>query len=88
MLVVTIDLFPGGNPQRRRTVGTLHIANASDLSEVSDYRIEATQAFNPVTGSRAGIGSCEVIGHNRRQSIWKLLAKAAEAAERAEFDEL
>jgi hypothetical protein len=88
LLVVTVDLLPGGDPERRRTIGSLRIANASNLADISDYRIVAVQAANPLTGATAGIGSCEVIGHDRRQAIWSLLAKAAEAAARAEFDEL
>jgi hypothetical protein len=88
MLLVSIELVPGGNPLRRRAIGSLRIANATGLSDVSDYQIEAMQAATPLTGAAAGIGSCEVIGHDRRQSIWCLLAKVAEAAARAEFDEL
>jgi hypothetical protein len=88
LLVVTVDLLPGGNPERRRTIASLRIANASDLADISDYRVVAVQAANPLAGSPAGIGSCEVTSHDRRQSIWALLAKAAAAATRAEFDEL
>jgi hypothetical protein len=88
LLVITIDLYPGGNSQRRRTIASLRIANISGLADISDYDVKAIQAANPLTGSPAGIGSSEVLGHDRRQSIWTLLAKAARAAEGAEFDEL
>jgi hypothetical protein len=63
------------------------IANVSDLAEVSDYRIEAVEARNPLTGSPALIASCKVAGHDRRQCVWALIEKAAEAARKAEFDE-
>jgi hypothetical protein len=88
LLVITIDLVPGGNPELRRTVGSLRIANKSDLADISNYSVKAVQAANPLAGSPAGIRSCEVTGHDRRQGIWALLAKAAEAAARAELDEL
>ena len=35
-LVVTIDLVPGGNAERRRTIGSFRIANISDPADVSD----------------------------------------------------
>jgi hypothetical protein len=44
MLVVTIDLVPGGNAERRRTIGSFRIANISDPADVSDYRVEPVQA--------------------------------------------
>jgi hypothetical protein len=88
MIHVTVDLLPGGDPERRRTIGTLRIANASYLADISDYAVKAVQAANPLTGSPPGIGCCEVIGHDRRQAIWALIARAAEAALKAEYDEL
>jgi hypothetical protein len=72
---------PGRKSGVRRTVGSLRIANRSDLADISDYCVEALKAANPLTGSPPGIASCEVIGHNRRQSIWTLLAKAARRRE-------
>jgi hypothetical protein len=32
--------------------------------------------------------ACEVVGHDRRQSVWALVAKAAEATCKAEHDEM
>src|SRR6476646_4259264 len=37
MLVVRIELWPGGAPDRAREIGRLGIANVSDMAEVSDY---------------------------------------------------
>jgi len=37
MLVVTIDLVPGGDESCRRTIGSMRIANLSNLAEASDY---------------------------------------------------
>lgn len=88
MIHVTVDLIPGGFAPARRTIGTLRIANVSDLADISDYAVDFLQAANPLTDSKPCNGSCEVRGHDRRQSIWALLARAAEAAMNAEFDEL
>jgi hypothetical protein len=52
MLVVTVDLVPGGYEAHRRTIGSMRIANVSNLSDVSDYVVEATESANP-TNRRA-----------------------------------
>jgi hypothetical protein len=72
----------------RRTIGTLRIANISDLAEISDYAVDVLEAANPLAGTKPRNASCSVEGHDRRQSIWALIAKAAEAAMKAEYDEL
>jgi hypothetical protein len=88
LLVVTIDLVPAGNPELRRTIGTMRVANVSGLADVSDYAIDIMEAANPLTGTKPRNASCAVEEHDRRQSIWVLLAKAAQAAMQAEFDDL
>jgi hypothetical protein len=87
MLKITIDLIPGGFAPLKRTIATMRIANLSDLADCSDYRIEATEGRNPLTGDPPRSASCEVTGHDRRQSVWALVAKAAEAACEAEYGE-
>lgn len=77
MLVVTVDLVPGGYEPYRRTIGTMRIANVSDLANVSDYAVDATENANPLSGTALRNTKCTVRAHNRRQSIWALLAKAS-----------
>ncbi|MHC2674478.1 hypothetical protein ACVI1J_006641 [Bradyrhizobium diazoefficiens] len=55
MLVVTIQLWPGGSSALRRPVATMHIGNVSDLADVSDYHVIAMETANPVTGTPPGI---------------------------------
>lgn len=88
MIFLTVDLIPGGFAPARRTLATLRIANASDLADISDYDVDFLQAANPLAGTEACVGSCRVEGHDRRQSIWTLIAKAASAAVEAESDQL
>ncbi|MGY3618450.1 hypothetical protein [Bradyrhizobium sp. USDA 10063] len=88
MLVITVDLLPGGYESHRRTMGTMRIANVSDLADASDYAVDVREGGNPLTGSPARRARCWVTGHDRRQAVRALLAKAAEAAGKAEFDEL
>jgi hypothetical protein len=88
MIHVTIDLIPGGLQPMRRTIATLRIANVTELADASDYIVDVLEAANPLAGTNPRNGSCRVEGHDRRQSIWALLARAAEAAMKADYDEL
>jgi len=88
MLKVTIDLVPGGFSPLKRTIATMRIANVSDLADKSDYRVEVMEGRNPLTGEPPRSAFCDVVGHDRRQSVWALVAKAAEAALKVEHDEL
>jgi hypothetical protein len=88
MIHITIDLIPGGFQPMRQTIGTLRIANISNLADVSDYAVDVLEAANPLCGTKSRNASCSVAGHDRRQPIWALIARAAEAAMKAEHDEL
>lgn len=88
MLVIQIDLVPGGDESRRRAIGSMRIANQSDWSDICDYSVEISEAANPLTGTRTRSARCIVERHDRRQALWSLLAKAADEAVRAKFDEL
>ena len=33
MLVVTVDLAPGGDESRRRTIATMYVSNGSNLAD-------------------------------------------------------
>jgi hypothetical protein len=88
MLFVTIELIPGGHAPHRRAVASMQIANITDLADISDYHVGAIEGANPLTGTAPRSATCIVTGHDRNQTIWALLAKAADAIQRAEFDEL
>jgi hypothetical protein len=88
MLRVIVELVPGGYAPLRRTIATMNIGNVTDLADVSDYKIDATEAANPLTGTGSHSGTCVVRHHDRRQSVWALIAKAADEIKRAEFNAL
>jgi hypothetical protein len=88
MLRVIIELVPGGRRELRRTIASMHIGNQSDLADISNYKVDAVASANPVTAKPACSATCTVLGHDRRQSVWSLIAKAASAIQQAEFDEL
>ncbi|MGM5022188.1 hypothetical protein [Tardiphaga sp. 367_B4_N1_1] len=87
MLIITIDLVPGGYQSYRHTIGSMRIANLSNLADTSDYSIEVMEAANPLTGAKSRKAACAVRAHDRRQSVFALLAKACEAIMRAGFVE-
>ena len=88
MLRITIELVPGGFMPMRRTIATMNIGNLSDLADVSNYRVDAMERANPLSGDPPRSATCTVVGHDRRQSVWVLMARAAEEIMHAEFDEL
>jgi hypothetical protein len=88
MLVITIDLVPGGYESYRRTIGSMRIANLSNLANTSDYSVEVMEAANQLTGDPSWNAKCVVLAHDRRQSIWALMARACEETLKAHFVEL
>jgi hypothetical protein len=86
MLRVTIELVPGGYDPLRRTIASMSIGNVSDLADISDYRIDAVESANPMTLKPARSATCTVLRHDRRQSVWSLISKAATAIQEAEFE--
>lgn len=77
MLIITIDLVPGGFEPMRRSIATLHISNASNLADVSNYCVKAMEGVNPLTGTPPRIAECTVVNHDRRQAVWAILEAAA-----------
>ena len=66
MLVVTVDLFPGGYETHRRIIGTMRISNRSNLADVSDYCVDA----NPLTGDPPRKAACMVLAHDRKRLLF------------------
>lgn len=73
MLVVNVDLWSGGFPDRARTIGTLTFANVSNLASTSDYVVTADT-------DRGEASEFRVEGHARDAGFWRLVAAAAERA--------
>jgi hypothetical protein len=88
MLRVIIELVPGGHSELRRTIASMAIGNISDLADISDYRVDAMESANRLACTPSRSTTCIVSRHDRRQSVWSLIAKAAEAIQKADFDEL
>ena len=77
MLRVTVEIWPGGDKTRARVVATASVANLSDLADVSDYAVGVTEGHNPVTDPPAWSQRGNLFQHDRRTSVWVLVAKVA-----------
>jgi hypothetical protein len=73
-LIVTVELLSDG---RRRVLGKICLQNLSDLRDVSDYKVNVTEGDNAVSGEGMWWGDGRIENHDRRQTVWALVAKAA-----------
>jgi hypothetical protein len=69
MLVVRVELWPGGDSRFAREIGWGGFANVSGLADVSDY----VCVLNDDAGAQVAV---MVRGHERAAGFWPLLARA------------
>jgi hypothetical protein len=67
MLVVHVEIWPGGNMRGRHVIHTLNIVNESQLEEVSDYSFRVD-----------GGEELWVLGHRRDDGALELIRRAIE----------
>jgi hypothetical protein len=77
MLRITVELVPAGREHAKRVLATADVANISGLADVSDYAVEVETAGRLEPWQPAWERRGMVAGHDRRQSVWALVAKAA-----------
>jgi hypothetical protein len=80
MLRVTVVLVPDSNERRGETIARMTISNISNLADVSDYEFRTHEHANPVAGTPSRETTGTVRDHDRRQTVWSLVGKAALAA--------
>lgn len=84
MLRITVEIVPRGDESRARRVARAEIANLSDRGTICTYRINASEEPNLITGAPAQAWTGAIEQHDRRASVWSLIAKVATwAAEQA-----
>jgi hypothetical protein len=88
MLIVTIEIVFGRGTVQRKPIATLKIGNISNLADISDYVVDGLETENPLVGTGRRSARTFVKGHDRHQSIWPLIAKAADALATAEFNKI
>lgn len=64
MMIVSIEIWPGGDKLRRKEIHTMSVANISDLSEISNY-MYSIDACTPNI----------IKGHHRSDGAWELVRK-------------
>jgi hypothetical protein len=76
MLRIRIEIVPFGDENRVRELARAELGNIT-AGDLSDYRITAREGVNPVAG-RGHWESCGLIAkHDRRQTVWRLVERAA-----------
>jgi hypothetical protein len=88
MIRIIVELIPSGFTPLRRTIASMTISNESNLADLSDYSVKAMEGQNDLAGLGPRNMSATVEAHDRRQSVWALIGKAAAAAAEAECDPL
>lgn len=80
MLVVRVEVWPGGAEHRRREIGRARIANVSDLDDVSDYAFEIEGDGSTRLGVRPVRLEGSVERVPRSESAWQLLRRILDRA--------
>lgn len=83
MIVIRVELWPGGDPKRRRDLGSAVIHNVSGLADDSAYEVQLLKGEH-YAGKNAGKpyrrGRVESFPRrDKRFGPWELLALALEA---------
>jgi len=84
MLVVSAEIWPGGDESRAWLVGEIIAANESALSPVSSYSVSISQGPAPAIGIEGWERELTLHDHHRREGVWALVAAILEQALRAE----
>jgi hypothetical protein len=74
MLVVKVEIWPGGSQEDGREIGPMSAANISNCADVSSYEIELSDGQGPLGGMPTV--EFQVDGHRRGDGFWPLIHKA------------
>jgi hypothetical protein len=78
MIVVKVELWPGGDESRSESLGEAKIWNESNLADISDYGYLLKTEETPY---QDGLLTCgDIKQHNRFQSVWSLVGKTIQSA--------
>jgi hypothetical protein len=82
MIAVQVELWPLGSGEDRKIIAGMVIENRGlDESRLSyRYAAELHHTGDPVLQISAGEQSVEIVGHDRRDTIWKLIHRVLSEA--------
>lgn len=77
MIVVYVEVWPNGDQSKARPIGSLGFKNVTKDGDLLDsYVYEMDEAPNPVLHIPQLTRASTIVGHNRNQSVWKLIRRA------------
>jgi hypothetical protein len=77
MLVIRVEIWPAGDERFKTVLARAGIGNLSSVGDVCDYEVVANEAENSLVGTPAWKSRGLLPQHDRRQSVWAIVAKAA-----------
>lgn len=76
-LRVTVELLPGGDASRARTLARAMITNVGNDVHSGDYAFSVSEGDNPFADTPAWSRNGRLEGHARTLSVWALVAEIA-----------
>lgn len=73
MLMITAEIWPGGDKSRKHVIGEMRIGNESDLANVSNYSVTTSQAADASSGAAGWQSSIVTNDHRRSDGMWALV---------------
>ena len=81
MLVVSAQIWPGGDESRAYLIGEIIAANESYLSPVSSYSVSISQGPAPEIGIEGWERDLTLENHHRAEGVWTLVAAILNAVD-------
>ena len=78
MLVVRVEIWPGGYELGKQEIAKMQVGNISDLADTSDYIAVWEEYGNEALGIPKSRNTVQIDGHARRSTVWSLLRKILE----------
>lgn len=75
MIVVRVELWPGGSEFGKQDIAIAHIGNISNLADTSDYSVRLEEYGSERLDIPYLKTSYSIKGHDRNDSVFALLAK-------------
>jgi len=83
MMVVKVEIWPGGDATRPYEIGRMEVANESNLAEVSDYSARIVQLATERLGVPAIDAEVTVAQHPRSDGPWALVKRVLDQLQEA-----